>query len=149
MVKEVIEVKEKTYAEQHKLRTQEEPPHRILREVLRHYSEFKAHVAATGEHVIDYGYYIYNDDGSIKDQKMISISFWDLFEGLNDLAPRKKEAVLYNVIMDQKQKEVAEKMGITTVSVGQYVESACLTLAKRYFAEDVDPGEKTIPTASP
>jgi hypothetical protein len=26
-------------------------------------------------------------------------------------------------------------MGITTVSVGQYVDAACLQLSKRYFAE--------------
>jgi hypothetical protein len=28
-------------------------------------------------------------------------------------------------------------MGITTVSVGQYVEQAMLQLAERYFAEDL------------
>lgn len=65
----------------------------------------------------------------------VRISFSDLKEGLNELAPRKREAFFYNVILDWKQKDVAKKMGITTVSVGQYVDAACIQLAKRYFAE--------------
>lgn len=125
----------------HKL-TEKIPPHRILREVLRHYTEFKDYVSATGNHVIEHGYVIYetDDDGiptnKIKEKVSVTISFWDLYEGLNELSPRKREALYHNVIQDRKQRDVAEIMGITTVSVGQYVEQACLQLAKRYFAED-------------
>lgn len=113
------------------------PLHRILREVYRHYLEYRDLVAHSGNHVIDHGYFIYDDDGNIKDKITLSISFWDLFNGLEKLAPRKKEAVFYNVILDKKQKDVAKIMGITTVSVGQYVEHAMLQLSERYFAERV------------
>ena len=112
------------------------PRHRILREVYRHYLEFRQYVSATGNHIIKHGYFIYDDEGNIKEKVSIEISFWDLFEGLKELSDRKKEAFFYNVILDQKQRDVAEKIKITTVSVGQYVEQACLQLSERYFAED-------------
>lgn len=114
--------------------TDEIPRHRVLREVYRHYLEFRQYVSDTGQHVIEHGYFIYNPDGSVKDKVLISISFWDLFDGLKDLSPRKREAVWYNVILDQKQRDVAKRMKITTVSVGQYVEQAMLQLSERYFA---------------
>jgi DNA-directed RNA polymerase specialized sigma24 family protein len=120
------------------------PAHRILREVYRHYLEYRQLVSDTGEHVIEHGYFIYGEPYEDEDGKerqditgrvLVSISFWDLFTGLDKLAPRKKEAVFWNVIMDQKQKDVAKRMGITTVSVGQYVEHAMLQLSERYYAE--------------
>lgn len=116
--------------------TEEIPQHRVLREVYRHYLEFREHVSNTGQHVIYHGYFIYDDDGNIVDKVSISISFWDLFNGLKDLSPRKREAVWYNVILDQKQRDVAKRMEITTVSVGQYVEQAMLQLSERYFADE-------------
>jgi len=113
------------------------PLHRILREVLRHYTEYRELVNQDGRlHVIDYGYWIYHEDGTRKHKEDVSISFWDLHQGLKELAPRKREAIFYNVILDMKQKDVAKIMGITTVSVGQYVEAGCLQLAKAYFAEE-------------
>jgi DNA-directed RNA polymerase specialized sigma subunit len=118
--------------------TEEIPKHRVLREVYRHYLEFRQYVSDTGQHVIEHGYFIYDDKGNIKDKIGISISFWDLFNGLKDLSPRKREAVWYNVILDQKQRDVAERMNITTVSVGQYVEQAMLQLSERYFAHEID-----------
>jgi hypothetical protein len=117
--------------------TEEIPQHRILREVFRHYLEFRQYVSDTGNHVIEHGYFLYNEDGSIKDKIAVTISFWDLFHGLKYLSPRKREAVWYNVILDQKQRDVATKMQITTVSVGQYVEQAMLQLSERYFAGEV------------
>jgi DNA-directed RNA polymerase specialized sigma24 family protein len=120
------------------------PSHRVLREVYRHYVEFKEYVSATGKHVINHGYYIYEDDGeTVKDQVSVSISFWDLHRGIENLSERKKEAFYYNVILDMKQKDVAKIMNITTVSVGQYVEAAMRQLAKTYFAEEPSdvPGE--------
>lgn len=113
------------------------PKHRVLREVFRHYLEFRQIVSDTGNHVIDHGYFVYNEDGT-KRRVSVSISFWDLFNGLKELSPRKREAVWYNVILDQKQRDVAKKMAITTVSVGQYVEQAMIQLSERYFAEEVE-----------
>ena len=115
------------------------PLHRILREVLRHYTEYRELVNQDGRlHVIDYGYWIYHEDGTRKNKEDVSISFWDLHQGLKELAPRKREAIFYNVILDMKQKDVAKIMGITTVSVGQYVEAGTIQLAKRYFSEQQD-----------
>jgi DNA-directed RNA polymerase specialized sigma24 family protein len=111
------------------------PKHRILREVFRHYLEFRQYVSDTGNHVIEHGYFVHEADGS-RTRVNVSISFWDLFNGLKELSPRKREAVWYNVILDQKQRDVAKKMAITTVSVGQYVEQAMLQLSERYFAEE-------------
>ncbi len=51
------------------------------------------------------------------------------------LAPRKREAFFFNVVMDMKQRDVAEKMNITTVSVGQYVDAACEQMAVEYFGD--------------
>lgn len=113
------------------------PKHRILREVYRHYMEYKQFVSDHGRDVIEHGYFIYNEDGSIKDRIMVTISFWDLHNGLKELSPRKREAIFYNVILDWKQRDVAAKMGITTVSVGQYVDQGCQQLAERYFAEEL------------
>jgi predicted transcriptional regulator len=42
-----------------------------------------------------------------------------------------------------KQKDVADVMGITTVSVGQYVESGFAQIAKEYFAEENQRNAKT------
>lgn len=115
-------------------------PHKVLRDVYRHYAEFKALVSATGKHVIDYYYPIYASDGETVIEKVeISISFYDLKDAIEDpnvLSERKRQAVLLNVILDQKQKDVAEMMGITTVSVGQYVDQAMLQLAEDYFVDD-------------
>lgn len=63
------------------------------------------------------------------------LSLLDLQYGLDKLSPRKREAVYLNVIRDMKQKDAAAIMGITTVSVGQYVEQAMIQLAERYFAD--------------
>lgn len=113
------------------------PKHRVLREVLRHYIEYREHVGSTGEHVITHGYWVYPENGE-RYKEIVTISFWDLHRDIQDLSPRKREALFYNVILDWKQRDVAEEMGITTVSVGQYVEQACLQLAKRYFADEED-----------
>lgn len=116
-------------------------PHRILREVYRHYYEFEAYVSATGEHTIDHAVRLYDDEGNEVDRIPITISFFDLRDGLRPqseggtLSDRKLQAVMLNVIRDMKQRDVAEAMGITTVSVGQYVEHACEQLAKMYFPE--------------
>lgn len=117
--------------------TERQPLHRILREILRHYPEFRDHVSNTGHHVITHGVPIYaEDETTIIDKQIVTISFWDLHRGIKELSPRKREALFYNVILDWRQRDVADRMGITTVSVGQYVEQACLQLAEQYFQEE-------------
>jgi DNA-directed RNA polymerase specialized sigma24 family protein len=125
--------------------TQPIPLHRLLREILRHYTEYRSRVEKPelgdemSHGVIEYGYWIYNEDGTHKKKIDISMSFWDLHRGIKELAPRKREALFYNVILDEKQKDVAKRMGITTVSVGQYVEAATLQLVTHAFtAEEIE-----------
>lgn len=116
------------------VRKDELPPHRVLREVYRHYLEFRELVAQDGRnHVIEHGYYIDEPEGMRKVH--MSVSFWDLGNDINKLSDRKREAFWYNVICDMKQKDVAAIMGITTVSVGQYVEAACEQLAMGHFTK--------------
>lgn len=124
-----------------KKKTTKFQPHRILREVYRHYYEFEGYVAASGNHVIDHQVRLYDEDENEIDRIPITISFFDLRDGLKPqneggvLSDRKLQAVMLNVIRDLKQRDVAEAMGITTVSVGQYVEHAMEQLAKTYFPE--------------
>jgi DNA-directed RNA polymerase specialized sigma subunit len=124
-------------------RKDEIPPHRILREVYRHYLQFQELVTQDGRnHVIEHGYWVYDPKTKKKRKVHLAISFWDLQDALKPqseggpLSDRKREAFLHNVIYDKKQKDVAEIMGITTVSVGQYVEAACEQLAENYFDKE-------------
>ena len=116
------------------------PKHRIFAtpfaSVYPLYTELEEFISKNGgDHIISHAYPVYDDTGEIVGKEAIDISFWDLHDSLKDLSDRKREAVFYNVILDWKQKDVAEKMKITTVSVGQYVEQAMLQLAKTYVAE--------------
>ena len=70
------------------------------------------------------------------EHKGVEISFVDLQGLLKGLSPRKMQAVELNVIHDMKQREVAEIMGIRTVTVGQYVDAAIQQLVDQYFAEE-------------
>lgn len=135
-------VKEKKGAKQ----SGEIPLHRILREVLRHYIEFRELVGGYGQSgegadgrkdTIEHSY-LYEDANGDEQKATVIVSFWDLQKGLASLAKRKREAIWFNVIEDKKQKDVAKLMGITTVSVGQYVEAGMVQLAKTYFAERDD-----------
>lgn len=127
-----------------KKKTTKFQPHRILREVYRHYYEFESLVAHYGTHTIDHAVRLYDEDGKEVERIPITISFFDLRDGLKPqkeggvLSDRKLQAVMLNVIRDMKQRDVAEAMGITTVSVGQYVEHAMEQLAKTYFPEFYD-----------
>lgn len=96
-------------------------PHRVLREIYRHYIDFQDYYQRTGNDTIEYKGYV--------------ISFIDLKGSLSQLSKRKREAFFYNVILDKKQEDVAKIMDVTTVTVGQYVEAACIILAKNYFPE--------------
>jgi DNA-directed RNA polymerase specialized sigma24 family protein len=109
------------------------PRHRVLRDMLRHYIEFRDLVNSGGNHVLTHSYLVPDGEGVRKET--IAISFWDLHRGINELAPRKREALYWNVIRDEKQKDVAARMGITTVSVGQYVEAATRQLAAHHWPD--------------
>lgn len=124
-----------------------ENKHIILREAYRHYLTFKQLVADSNHDVIEYSVPAEDqpEDGTDAWEK-IAISFSDLERALKNfeegskkegtvLAARKEQAFYLNVIRDMRQKDVAELMGITTVSVGQYVDQACLQLSDYYFSE--------------
>jgi len=118
------------------------PIHKVLREAIRHYLEFEEYVtnpdAADVENRID------GTHGNLT-FKGVTINFYDLQGALKMLSKRKKEAVFHHVIMDSKQKEVEKVMGITTVTVGQYVEQAMLQLCRNYFdlqEQSVNPPKK-------
>jgi DNA-directed RNA polymerase specialized sigma24 family protein len=95
-------------------------PHVVLREVYKHYLDFYDFYRFEGIETIEY--------------QGFTINFLDLKDGLSDLSDRKKEAFYYHVIRDMRQQDVADIMGVTTVTVGQYVDAACRQLAKRYWA---------------
>ena len=59
---------------------------------------------------IEHSYWAVNEAGE-KEKQTVEISFWDLHFGIKDLAPRKREALFYNVILDLKQEDVAKKWG--------------------------------------
>jgi DNA-directed RNA polymerase specialized sigma24 family protein len=103
----------------------EMPRHRLLREITRHYLELEDLCVHTGRYEFEH--------------RGMKFNFLDLQNAFRSLSPRKKEAMFWNVVYDKKQIEVAKIMGITTVSVGQYVESACLQVAKVVFSELPDP----------
>jgi len=104
----------------------EKKKHRVLREAVRHYEEMENLFRHKGILVISYA--------------GLDMCFIDLKDALETLSPRKRESIYYNVTLDMKQRDVAEKMGITTVSVGQYVESGFAQIAKEYFGDNQ--GEK-------
>jgi predicted DNA-binding ribbon-helix-helix protein len=118
-------------------------PHKILREAYRNYLTFKQFVTDTGRDVLEYR--VPKERGS-DEYVLVSVSFTDLERALksyNDemrregtvLSKRKEQAFYLNVIRDMLQRDVAEIMGITTVSVGQYVEQGMMQLCDYYFGE--------------
>ena len=120
--------------------------HKILREAYRNYLTFKQFVTDTGKDVLEYQ--VPKEPGS-DEYVPVRISFSDLERALksfNDemkqegtvLSKRKEQAFYLNVIRDMLQRDVAEIMGITTVSVGQYVEQGMMQLCGYYFGEDLE-----------
>src|SRR5581483_3980985 len=107
-------------------------PEKVLKEILRHYTEFRELVNNGGNHVLEHSYEWVDEDGK-KHKETLAFSFWDLHRGIKELPPRKREALYWNVIRDYKQRDVAEIMGITSVSVGQYCKLACEHLLQYHF----------------
>jgi len=105
---------------------------KVLREVLRHYIEFRQLVQNGGDHVIEHSYEVKDETGKVT-KHTIAFSFWDLHRGIKELAPRKREALFWHVIMDYTQRDAGAKMHIGGSSVVQYVDSACKELLKHHF----------------
>lgn len=116
--------------------------HRCLREILRNYLMLKD--AAENE---DWTISVcrikgcnWMQDGKVAkghegECEMLTVGFLDLRKCLNKLSKRKMEAIFWNVIMDKKQRDVAEIMGITTVSIGQYVEAGVIQVAAELWPD--------------
>lgn len=147
----VLERGIRLFGPQYKIETEEVAPHRVLREVLRNYLSWRDHLAFNGfqDDVIEHSYYIADEpdpedgEGTPSLRKVtLTVSFSDLQNSLKSqdkggvLSERKREALLYNVVFDWLQKDVATKMKITPVSVGQYTDLALRQLSKRYFTSD-------------
>ena len=67
--------------------------------------------------------------------EMLTVNFLDLQKSLKNLSKRKMEAIFYNVILDMKQRDVAEIMEITTVSIGQYVEAGVIQASAELWSD--------------
>lgn len=134
-----------------------EQRHLILREAYRHYLVW-GDLIAFGDgktmHVSDVLTYNIPKEAGSDEMVSITVSYHDLARALTRLgdqkntvgtvlSARKEQAFYLNVIRDMKQKEVADLMKITTVSVGQYVDQACLQLAEYYFGEMDKPEDQT------
>jgi DNA-directed RNA polymerase specialized sigma24 family protein len=118
--------------------------HKIIREAYRHYLTFEQYVTDTGKDVIEYAVPKEQDSDEFVS---VTISFTDLQRALKQfngelqkegtvLSKRKEQAFYLNVIRDLLQRDVADIMGITTVSVGQYVEQGMQQLCDYYFGEE-------------
>jgi hypothetical protein len=133
--------------------------HKILREAYRNYLHWQDAItwgdANSGSHVSDVLTYSVPKEPGSTEYVAITISFYDLERALKlfkdgteadgtVLSKRKEQAFFLNVIQDMLQRDVAEIMGITTVSVGQYVEQAVLQLSEYYYGEDSDTQDTTI-----
>jgi len=118
------------------------PRHRVLREVLRNYTVYETLCATNADRDPGTGMGRISSDMWEIDHDGMVINFLDLKGCLKDLSPRKREAVFYHVILDWKQKDVATQMGITTVSVGQYVEQGMLQIAKKLWPEEYEETEE-------
>lgn len=125
--------------------------HKILREAYRNYLTFQDFVSATGKDIIEYA--VPKKKGS-SEMVTIAISYSDLERALHMfeseihtdktvLSARKEEAFHLNVIRDMLQRDVAEIMNISPVSVGQYVDQACLQLSEYYFGENSEDTKST------
>ena len=145
----VLERGQRLLGPTYEITSEETAPHRVLREILRNYLSWRDHLAYNGFHddVIEHSYYVADPSGEPDGEPTLrkvtlTISFSDLQNCLKPqskggiLSERKREALLYNVVFDWLQKDVADKMGITPVSVGQYTYLALRQLARRYFTPE-------------
>lgn len=117
----------------------------ILREAVRHYDEFEYLFIQSGIDLIEHkGIAISLFDLKLIVEVCTPIDVCDIPYSIEfkltdpfGLSPRKKEAIYWNVIKDEKQLDVARRMGITTVSVGQYVDNGFLLISRKLLDTDV------------
>lgn len=121
--------------------------HKIIREAYRNYLTWKDVITYSQERdTLDVITYNVPKEAGSDEYVPVTISFYDLERALKSfsedvktegtvLSKRKEEAFYLNVIRDMLQRDVAEIMGITTVSVGQYVEQGMMQLCDYYFGE--------------
>jgi DNA-directed RNA polymerase specialized sigma24 family protein len=127
--------------EKKKLRTERIPEHKLIEEALRSYTTFREHFGFTGDHVLEHSYIVYNEDGSRKEKVTQVISLFDLFNGVKNLSPRKRQAIWYIAIQGYTQEEVGRIMGCRAVTCGQYLKAGCMQLAKEIYQEQVEEEE--------
>lgn len=119
--------------------------HKILREAYRNYLSWQDLITNEGTGYDTISYRVPKNETS-DEVVNITLSFTDLERALKKfngelqhqgtvLSKRKEQAFYLNVIRDMLQRDVAEIMGITTVSVGQYVEQGMQQLCDYYFSE--------------
>lgn len=126
-------------------------PHRLLREIYRHYIEFRALFVDEGLDTLHHTYEWFDPDLTAEPdakgkypanlnsvhKETVSFSLWDLDRGIDKLPERKRQAFYLNVICDLLQKEAGAIMGINHVTVGQYVEQAVLLLAEEQASNPI------------
>lgn len=99
------------------------PEHEVvIKEMYRNRDSIKDFREFSGKDVIEYKGYL------------MAASELDLMN-LKILAQREREAFFLNVVLDLKQQDTADIMGISTVSVGQYVVTASQKLCRLHFPE--------------
>jgi DNA-directed RNA polymerase specialized sigma24 family protein len=119
-------------------------PWEIIRECLRHYTEFRR-FAATDKNrhdslqgVIEHTYQTYDEDDNVIQKYTFTISLWDLFDGMNKISKRKREALWYHIILDKSQKECETILGIKQATIGQYCSQSLIKLANVYLNHEND-----------
>ena len=124
----------------------------ILREAYRNYltwGDLITYGDGNTMHVSDILTYRVPKEPGSEEMVDVTISYHDLERALNQfqdtarrdgtvLSKRKEQAFYLHIIRDMLQRDVADIMGITTVSVGQYVDDGMKQLCKYYFAEEED-----------
>jgi predicted DNA-binding protein (UPF0251 family) len=122
--------------------------HKILREAYRNFLTWRDIITYPEDSEPPYTItYRVPKDKDSNEYVPVTISFVDLARALKSyegelksegtvLSARKEQAFFLNVLRDLRQKDVAEIMGISMVSVGQYVDQGMLKLCKYYFGEE-------------
>jgi DNA-directed RNA polymerase specialized sigma24 family protein len=124
-----------------KLRLKRIPSYKIVEETLRNFTQFRAlfsDAEAGGRHIIEHSYLVYNSDGTVKEKVTVVLSLFDLFNGVETLSPRKREAIWHIAINGRTQDEVSKIMNCRAVTCGQYLKAGCQQLAKEIYKEEIE-----------
>ncbi len=124
-----------------KLRLKRIPPYKLIEDTLRQYTQFRSLFSdgeGGGTHIIEHSYLVYNPDGTVKEKVTVVLSLFDLFQGVEKLSPRKREAIWWIAINGHTQDEVGQIMNCRAVTCGQYLKAGCVQLAKEIYKEEVE-----------